>query len=498
MGFGKYNRNMAIAKTYKTVIVWLRRELRVADNAALFAACEQADAVVPLFVFDPDILSREDTGAARVAFLIDALGVLDANLQKLGGKLIVRNGKVAEQIVKAAEEFGADAVFHQREYEPFGLERDEAVAAALKERGTEVVTFGGLSLFEPPEILSKAQTPYTVFGPYRREWFARPVDAPKPVPSAVPVPKDARSDGLPSLDTLKFQTAQTFECGGEDQAQQLLTEFLQEKIKRYDTARDVLSEDDTSRLSRHLHLGTISARYVVDTVRRAGLDKPSAVKSSGEQKADQQGEAGRSTFLAEIAWRDFYLQILRHFPHVSTSAFRPKYDALEWENDEGLFEAWKTGRTGYPIVDAAMRQMNTEAWMHNRGRMIVASFLTKDLLIDWRWGEKYFMQQLVDGDQAANNGGWQWAAGTGTDAQPYFRIFNPTSQGEKFDPDGTYVKRWVPELSRVPAKFIHAPWKLSEAEQALVCPDYPKPIVDHSVQRGRALAMYAKVAKEKA
>jgi len=486
-----------VAKKYGTVIVWLRRELRVADNAALFAACEQADTVVPLFVFDPDILSREDTGAAQVAFMIDALGVLDANFQKLGGKLIVRNGKMPEQIIKAAEEFGADAVFHQREYEPFGLKRDDAVAAALKEKGTAVVTFAGLSLFEPSEIVSKAKTPYTVFGPYKREWFSRPADGPKPVPKHVPVPKDAQSDGLPSLAELKFQTAQTFECGGEDRAQQLLTEFLKAKIKRYDAARDILSEDGTSRLSRHLHLGTLSARFVVDAVRRVGLDKPSEANPSGEQGADHREGAGHSTFLSEIAWRDFYLQILHHFPHVTTGAFRPQYDALEWENDEGLFEAWKTGKTGYPIVDAAMRQMNTEAWMHNRGRMIVASFLTKDLLIDWRWGEKYFMQQLVDGDQAANNGGWQWAAGTGTDAQPYFRIFNPTSQGEKFDPDGAYVKRWVPELSRVPAKFIHAPWKLSEAERALVCPEYPRPIVDHAVQRGRALAMYAKTAKEK-
>ncbi len=204
------------------------------------------------------------------------------------------------------------------------------------------------------------------------------------------------------------------------------------------------------------------------------------------------------TFLSELAWHDFYLQILFHFPHVADGAFRPQFNALEWENDETLFAAWKEGRTGYPIVDAAMRQLNAEAWMHNRGRMIVASFLTKDLLIDWRWGEKYFMQQLVDGDQAANNGGWQWAAGTGTDAQPFFRIFNPTNQGEKFDADGAYVKRWVPELAQVPAKFIHQPWELSPAERAhLGCGDYPAPIVDHKEQRARALAMYAKVTKDK-
>ncbi len=483
-------------KKYKTLLVWLRRELRVQDNAALSAACAQAEQVVPLFVFDPDILGREDTGAARVAFLIDALRVLDENLKKLGGRLIIRNGKVPEQIVKAVEEFGADGVFHQREYEPFGVTRDEAVAAALKEQSKVVETFGGLSLFEPPEIVSKTSTPYTVFGPYKREWFSRPADGPVPAPKQVPVPENIQSDALPSAQDLKFRTPQTFDCGGEDAAHSLLKTFLAKKIKEYDSARDILGQDGTSLLSRHLHLGTMSARFVVDAVRRAGLDKPSG-NPSDEQKAEHQAEPGHSTFLSEIAWHDFYLQILYHFPYVAEGPFKRQFAELEWENDEALFEAWKTGRTGYPIVDAAMRQMNAEAWMHNRGRMIVASFLTKDLLIDWRWGEKYFMQQLVDGDQAANNGGWQWAAGTGNDAQPFFRIFNPTSQGEKFDPDGAYVKRWVPELARVPAKYIHSPWKLSDAERTLVAPDYPKPVVDHAVQRGRALAMYAKVTKEK-
>jgi deoxyribodipyrimidine photo-lyase len=197
-------------------------------------------------------------------------------------------------------------------------------------------------------------------------------------------------------------------------------------------------------------------------------------------------------FLTEIAWRDFYLHILWHFPHVAEGAFKSRFDAIAWENDPELFEAWTQGRTGYPIVDAAMRQLNAEAWMHNRGRMIVASFLTKDLLIDWRWGEQYFMKQLVDGDQASNNGGWQWAAGTGTDAQPYFRIFNPTLQGKKFDPNGAYVRRWVPELARVPSKYIHEPWRLSAAERdAVGAGDYPAPIVDHATQRARALALYA-------
>ena len=326
-------------------------------------------------------------------------------------------------------------------------------------------------------------------GPYKREWFSRPADGPLPVPRHVPTPPEAKGEALPTAADLKFSTGQTFASGGEDAAQDLLHAFLKGKIGGYDVGRDILAEDRTSLLSRHLHLGTMSARFVVDAVRRAGKDKP-----SGGTPGEHAPEPGHSTFLSEIAWHDFYLQILHHFPHVATGAFRPQFNALEWENDERLFAAWKEGRTGYPIVDAAMRQMNSEAWMHNRGRMVVASFLTKDLLIDWRWGEKYFMRQLVDGDQAANNGGWQWAAGTGTDAQPFFRIFNPTSQGEKFDPDGVYVKRWVPELARVPVKSIHAPWKLTAAEREhLGCSEYPAPIVDHAARRQRALAMYGKV-----
>ncbi len=481
------------AKKYKTLIVWFRRDLRVHDNAALHEACAQAEQIIPLFVFDPAILGRSDTGAARVAFLVDALGVLDANLQKAGGRLIVRRGKTPDEIVKIASEFGADGVFHHREYEPMGRARDEAAAKALAERGKVCETFPGLALVAPEEILSQAGTPYTVFSPYKRLWFSRPTGGPLPAPRHVPVPERIKSDAMPTANELKFLTKQHFACGGEDAAQTLLHEFVKTKIDGYDTARDVLGQDGTSNLSRHLHLGTISPRFVVDAVRRAGKDKPS--EQSGEARQEHQAEPGHSTFLSEVAWHDFYLQILFHFPHVAGGAFRPQFNALQWENNESLFAAWKEGRTGYPIVDAAMRQLNAEAWMHNRGRMVTASFLTKDLRIDWRWGEAYFMQQLVDGDQAANNGGWQWAAGTGTDAQPFFRIFNPTAQGEKFDPDGAYVKKWVPELARVPANFIHQPWKLSEAErQHLGCADYPARAVDHAVQRGRALAMYGEIS----
>lgn len=490
---------MAATKKYHTAIVWLRRDLRVMDNAALHHACRAAEHVIPLFILDETILRRPDTGAARVAFLLDALRVLDGSLQARGGRLVVREGKTPGALVQAVSDFGAQAVFHHREYEPFGVKRDAQVKAALDANGTALETFKDVALFEAGEIVSQSGHPYTVFSPYKRVWFDKPADAPLPAPEAVPVPAGARGIPIPSADILEFQTEQTFACGGETSAQTLLREFLDGKVADYGAERDLLAHDGTSRLSRHLHLGTLGMRTMVDAVRQVSRKGEAKVNPSKEARQEHQTSGGGAvSFLNEMAWHDFYLQILAEFPHVAEGAFRPQFDNVEWENDRTLFEAWKQGRTGYPIVDAAMRQMNSEAWMHNRGRMIVASFLTKDLLIDWRWGERYFMEQLVDGDMAANNGGWQWAAGTGTDAQPFFRIFNPTLQGEKFDPDGDYVRRWVPELAGLPAKMIHTPWKLSPAERAhLGCGDYPEPIVDHAAQRARALAMYQKAVPPK-
>ncbi len=268
-------------KKYKTLVVWMRRDLRVRDNAALHEACRQAEQVIPLFVLDPTILKRPDTGAARVVFLLDALKVVDANLQGLGGRLIVRQGRMPEAVVQAAAEFGADGVFHQREFEPFGRKRDEAVAEALRECGKVCETFPGLALFEPDEILSQTGQPYTVFGPYKRLWFSQPAEPPVPAPKHIPLPEGITSDALPTAAELAFRTGQTFACGGEDAAQELLQEFLKEKIAGYDTRRDILGDDGTSRLSRHLHLGTISARFVVDAVRRAGQGraKPGAQRA---------------------------------------------------------------------------------------------------------------------------------------------------------------------------------------------------------------------------
>jgi deoxyribodipyrimidine photo-lyase len=346
-------------------------------------------------------------------------------------------------------------------------------------------------ILEPREVLTKAGKPYTVYTPYRRNWRAR-VEAlrdelltEEELPSLVAVPEMIVSLPLPTAADLGFATAQLLPTGGEAAGRARLANFARAngEIGGYAAERDQPGLPATSRLSPYLRFGCVAPRACA----RAALR---AADLAGDEKLGR----GAETWLSELAWRDFYYQILANFPYVLRGAFKRQYDSLEWENDETLFAAWCAGQTGYPIVDAAMRQLNSEAWMHNRARMIVASFLTKDLLIDWRWGERYFMRQLVDGDHAANNGGWQWAAGTGTDAQPYFRIFNPTSQGQKFDPRGIYVRRYVPELARVPDRYIHTPWTMPIAEQrrtgVLIGRDYPPPIDDHAERRARALALY--------
>lgn len=473
-------------KKHKTAIFWFRRSIRLDDNRALLEAVESADQVVPVFILDPTILTHSTTGQARTRFLFEALGDVDASLRQRGSRLIVRHGQPVAELERLIDETGATAVFFGREYEPYGRERDAKVTAALEKRGVSVEPFSDHLLTEPEDIRTKGGTVYTVFTPYKRVWLEHPIDIPASAPERMTTPAALHSEELPKVPE-SVGVAGTFDqnpkvTGSEAEAARWLTTFLDSCVGEYDTDRNFPALEGTSRLSAYLKFGVISARRVFAGVqerrRSLGLDK----------------KAGADTWISELAWRDFYYQILFNFPHVVGSAFRPSYNGVSWENDDALFQAWCEGQTGYPIVDAAQRQMNTEAWMHNRARMISASFLTKDLLCDWRLGEKYFMQKLVDGDEASNNGGWQWAAGTGTDAQPFFRIFNPVSQGEKFDPDGEYVKRWVPELKRVPAKYIHRPWDLSLREQEAVgCVlgrDYPKPIVDHKVQREKALAMY--------
>jgi deoxyribodipyrimidine photo-lyase len=471
-------------------IHWFRRDLRLHDNPALAAAAQASGGqVIPLFILDDAVLASSRTGAARVAFMLDSLRALDAALRERGSRLVLRRGSPGTTLRALAAECGAAGVTWNRDYTPYAAARDNAAVEAL--HGLDVRTFAEATILEPREVLTKAGKPYTVYTPYRRSWRARveklrgQLLTEQPAPTLAAVPDAIVTQPLPTAADLGFATAQQLPAGGEAAGRARLADFARGggEIGGYAVRRDQPSLPATSRLSPYLRFGCVAPRACARAALRAAdlFDEP-------EQRL------GAEAWLAELAWRDFYQQILANFPYVLRGAFKRQYDSLDWENDQALFAAWCAGRTGYPIVDAAMRQLNSEAWMHNRARMIVASFLAKDLLIDWRWGERYFMRQLVDGDHAANNGGWQWAAGTGTDAQPYFRIFNPTSQGQKFDPRGAFVRRYLPELERVPDRYIHTPWAMPIAAQrragVLIGRDYPAPIVDHAERRVRALELY--------
>lgn len=464
-----------------TAIYWFRRALRLDDNHGLNAALERFGSVVPVFILDPAILSRPDTGKARVRFLFEGLAVLDADLRKRGGRLIVRHGDPLNVLPRLLAECDARAIYFADEHEPYGIQRDEAVRTTLEQQGIQVLTQEDHLLVSPDRIFSKTGSAYTQFTFYKKRWVDEKIPAPLPVPRHISVPEQIQSEPLP---TPEPSWPRATVLGGEEEARKLLDRFLVEAAGDYDTGRDKPAQEGTSRLSAYLRFGMLSARRFYHELQAL------------REKLPTTRHAGVDTVISELCWRDFFAQVLFHYPRAATGSFKVGLDTIAWQNEERLFEAWKQGRTGYPIVDAAMRQLQSESWMHNRARMIVASFLTKDLLIDWRWGEKHFMELLVDGDMAANNGGWQWAASTGTDAQPYFRIFNPTSQGEKFDPAGEYVKRWVPELAQVPANTIHTPWLLSTAERKRLGADtYPMPIVDHAVQREKALALFKAVRK---
>ena len=475
--------------SHNAVIYWFRRTLRLDDNAGLLAAAGAGKSVIPVFILDPAILTRDTTGTARTAFLFETLAALDADLRERGGRLIIRHGEPVEELTRLARETGAGAVYFARDYTPTSRARDKAVKEALRAQGVAVETFSDHLLVEPDDVRTKTGQVYTVFTPYKRVWLEQPIAPPRDAPARIATPADVASEAIPTVPASVGVPGETHQTpmvhGGEADGRRWLDDFLERQVREYDTQRDLPAAEGTSRLSAYLRMGVVSPRRVFARVKAKRRDF--AVGRGG----------GADTFVSELAWRDFYYAILYHFPYVAGGAFRTQYNEVQWENNPDYFAAWCAGKTGYPFVDAAMRQMNTEAWMHNRARMVVASFLCKDLLCDWRLGEKYFMQQLVDGDQASNNGGWQWAAGTGTDAQPFFRIFNPVSQGEKFDPDGAYVKRWIPELARIPAKFIHRPWELSAAEQEVVgCVlgrDYPRPIVDHKTQREKALQIYRNI-----
>ncbi len=467
----------------KTALWWIRRDLRLTDNQALEKALAHADTVVPVFVLDPALLGSPYTGDKRVAFLLGGLCQLDADLRARESHLVVRRGDPAEELAGLADEVGADAVFAEEDISPYAQKRDRGVAERLPLHLT-----GGLTAHPPGIILKADGTPYTVYTPYSRAWKGLPPPSARAIlapPDRLPTPPWARSLPVPEEPALPPHVPF---LPGEAEAQRRLQRFVDGDdpvIYRYAGGRDRLDLDSTSRLSPYLRFGMLSARQAVV-----------AALSAIEAAPDPQARKGAETWLNELIWREFYVAILYHVPEVRLQSFRADYRNIAWMDDEAAFDAWREGRTGYPVVDAAMRALVETGWMHNRARMIVASFLVKDLLIDWRWGERWFMQHLVDGDPAANNGGWQWTAGTGTDAAPYFRIFNPVLQGKKHDPDGVYVRHWVPELARVPVQYIHDPWKMSLALQrevgCIIGQDYPEPVVDHHWARERTLAAYAR------
>jgi deoxyribodipyrimidine photo-lyase len=466
-----------------TALWWVRRDLRLTDNQALVAALARAEQVVPVFVLDPTLLKSPFVGDKRVAFLFGGLRQLDAGLRARGSRLVVRRGDPLAELEALLGETGAIGIFAEKDFSPYARQRDGLVADALP-----LHLAGGVTVHPPSTVLKANGTPYTVFTPFSRAWKALPLASEGDVlvaPTWMPAVPDVPSLPIPDAPTIPATVPFP---SGEAEAQRRLDAFVDlggPPVYHYAEARNRLDQDGTSQLSPYLRFGMVSARQAVI----------SALAAAGAAPSTQERE-GAGTWLNELIWREFYVHILYHFPRVRSSSFRPAYDHIEWENDRGAFAAWCEGRTGYPVIDAAMRQLVQTGWLHNRARMIVASFLVKDLLIDWRWGERFFMQHLVDGDPAANNGGWQWTAGTGTDAAPYFRIFNPVLQGKKHDPDGVFVRRWLPELARVPDRYLHAPWQMPDDLQreagCVIGQDYPASVIDHAWARERTLAAYAR------
>lgn len=461
-----------------TALWWVRRDLRLSDNQALAAALAYADRVVPVFIFDPVLLASPSSSTSRLAFLLGGLRQLDADLRARGSYLVLRRGDPAHELKALLTEIGADAIFAEEDISPYARRRDARVAQCLPLR-----LVSGLTMHPPALVLNANGQPHTVFTPFSRTWLALPAPQASEVLSA-----PRRIESPPGLPSLPLPTKPALPSTvpflpGEAEAQRRLSAFINGPIYHYAALRNRLDVTGSSQLSPYLRFGMISVRQAVVAALAASNAAPSAEARGGAQ-----------AWLNELIWREFYMAILYHFPYVRYRSFRTHLRGMRWENNEAAFAAWCAGRTGYPVVDAAMRQLAQIGWIGNRARMIVASFLVKHLLLHWRWGERWFMQHLVDGDPAANNGGWQWTAGTGANAAPYFRIFNPILQARKFDPDGLYVRRWLPELSRVPQPFIHEPWRMPLDDQracgCIIGRDYPYPIVAHEQARHRALSLY--------
>jgi len=461
----------------RPVIVWFRRDLRVDDNPALFHASREGGPVLPLFIFDADLIGRLPSDGAAFDFQAECLNDLRKNIASLGGTLVLRHGTPLEVHKALIETVSPRALFFNRDYDPAATERDTLVRNLWEYHGLEVRSFRDVVQLEPAEVLTDQAAPYVVFTPYSRKWksIAREAPVGKPDPIRAPVLDpgvilDARGLGR------TVSIAEPAARGGETEARAVWRRFRTGRLENYDSDRNFPGTEGTSRLSPYLRFGCIAvSRLVSDLTGQPALP------------------GGSERFLDELIWRDFYISVLSHFPRLKESNYRSEFDHLPWNFDDGLFAAWKEGRTGYPIVDAGMRQLNRTGWMHNRVRMIVASFLTKDLMHDWKLGEKVFEEKLLDIETASNNGGWQWAASTGVDPRP-LRIFNPALQAKRFDPEGVYIRTYVPELRGVPPRFLFSPSEMPPTLQkdvgCIIGRNYPAPVVNHKEAAERYKAVF--------
>lgn len=483
-----------------SAICWLRRDLRLGDNGALAAALSHArdhgGQVAVAFVFDTDILDAlPDRDDRRIAFIVDSLVELDRALRAIGGTLEILHGSARREIPAFVAGIGRPVVFASGDHEPFGMARDTHVGRELSAMGSALTVVHDHAIFAPQRILTGSGTPFRVFTPYFRAWTAALEREPesvlavrdsRPRPGEVLLVDQPAHDAQALLARIGFTRGAPVPAGGESGARSRLEQFLTH-VDRYGTERDLPAVEGTSRLSIDLRFGTVSVRELVRAVRGV----------PGE---------GAAKWVSEIAWRDFYQAVLAHFPRTVDHAFQERLEGVVWDDPDTdsvakeRFAAWCEGRTGYPFVDAAMRELRATGWMHNRCRMVVASFLTKDLHIHWKKGERWFARWLLDVELASNVGGWQWSAGTGADAQPWFRIFNPVEQGRRWDPSGQWIRKWFPELEMLPAKWIHAPWLapatvLREAGVELD-KNWPKPVVDHAVERIETLERFGRIARD--
>ncbi|MEF8774625.1 MAG: deoxyribodipyrimidine photo-lyase [Halobacteriales archaeon] len=457
---------------------WHRRDLRVADNRALAAA---DGPVVPAFVLDPTVL--EHASPPRVAYLLDSLSALREQYRERGGDLLVRRGDPRAVLPDLVGAYGADAVSWNRDYSGLARRRDRAVRGALEDAGVETTVHDDALLHDPGTITTNEGSHYSVFSYFWRKWRDREKTPPVRPPDEV---VEVSGDPIPPLSDLGVaEPTADLPPAGPRAARERLDAFCEGDVYRYDERRDYPADDATSRLSPHLRWGTVGIRAVHERTERAKEDAP-----------DEATAESVTEFQRQLAWREFYAHVLEARPDVVAENFRDYEHDVEWREDPEGLQAWKDGETGYPIVDAGMRQLRAEAWMHNRVRMLAASFLTKDMLLDWRRGYDWFRRRLVDHDPANDSGGWQWAAGTGTDAQPYFRVFNPMTQGERYDPDAEYITEHVPELRGVPPERIHAWHELDDGERTDLAPDYPAPIVEHAERREAAIAMFERARGE--